>query len=195
MKKTSEKYPLEQCGYFWCTKVPDGSMGMGDLGFNTSEEIIKSGDKSEWAHESLKAQKLLLQQRQRWPDRMNDHPSVVNSWCKRIINRTWNQIRHKIRKLTGKTLGKLLPYRFQGRMSRDPYTSWATACVLLGQKELIQDIRLPWYIYSPAFWSWWKYLKTSNIEYLLRYRFWNLSSNKDFVIHLKELREIAIQAL
>jgi len=186
--------------YFWINKSEDGSNGKGDVGFNTSDQIIKRKDKSGWARISLNAQKYLLDVRQRWPEYMNKYcPELdVNAWWKRIINRTWNKIRHQIRKITGTTIGKLLPFRFRGRMTRDPYIAWATACVILDRRELIESIKLPWYIKTPSFVAWWNYLKFRDELFLMDYRFWKsmwFKSKKDYVIRLNELKELAIQSL
>ena len=186
---------------FWRKKNDDGSNGKGDLIFNTADEIIKKKlrgeEMDEWDRSSLSGQRMLLSLRMRWPNYMNeDAPEWdVDTWARRIINRSRNKIRHWIRKKTGITIGKLLQFRFQGRMTRDPYTAWATACILAGEEDLIDTLRLPWYIYSAAFWNWWEYIKTHDEKYLKRYRFWDRPSNIDFVARLEEIREIAINQL
>ena len=176
---------------FWRKKNDDGSNGKGDLIFNTADEIIKKKlrgeEMDEWDHSSLSGQRMLLSLRMRWPNYMNeDAPEWdVDAWWKRIINRSINKIFKR----------KIYPYRFQGRMSRDPYIAWATACILLGEKEMLQKIKLPWYIKTPSFVAWWNYITTEDELFLENYRFWKkmwFTSMKDYVIRLNELKELAI---
>ena len=185
-------------GYFWRKVNDDGSDGMGDLEFNSDDYDIRKWNTSNWAQDAVKERMNLLQDCKRWPDRMNDHPSVVNTWIGRVIGRSRNWLRHKFYKLSGKYIGKRQPFRYQKRMTRDPYTSWATNAIRLYKQDLIKEVKLPWYIYRPSFWAWWNYLKTKDEKYLRRYRFWRktwFKSDKPFVIRLNEIREIGIDLI
>ena len=182
-------------GAYWRRPNKDGSNGKGDLIFNTSNRIVKNLDSSEWAHWSLASQRVLLSIHARWPWRM-EHYLDVSTWIGRIINRVLNKIRHWIFKLTGRYIGNRRPFRYRFRMSRDPYTAFGAACVSVGRTDLLKGLRPAWYIYRPAFWAWWNFIKTGEEKYLKRYHFWNWGKpKKAYVIRLNELREYAIKNL
>ena len=160
----------------------------GDYIFNNCDRIVRVNDHSEKAYYMMLDCYDLIQQKKRWPDYMNTHPSVVKTWFARIINRTINKIAGKY----------LLPYRYQGRMVRDIYIAFAPVAIMHYSWDLIGKIKPAWYVYRPSFWAYWNYLKTRNVKYLKRYRFWRKlspKSKKEFVIRLDELREIAIKAI
>jgi len=152
-------------GYFWRKTNADGSDGKGDLIFNTCKKIYTDQDRSNWAYSSLDACHLLLWDGKRWPNRMNkDAPEKdVNSWARRIINRTLNKL-----------FGMSLPYRFQGRMTRDPFIAWYNLAIYLDESAYVEQLRMPWYIYSPKTWRWRRRLIKD--------------TRKDFVIELDYLR-------
>jgi hypothetical protein len=189
-------------GFFWRDNTPGWGFrmyngypdGKGDLGFNTCDQIIRDNDKSLWAYEALYECADLLLDGKRWPDRMNQDidsknrldsmryrwPGKVKRWlikrgCKNVVDRGWK-------------------YRWQTGMTRDPFTAFYTACMLLGEADLLRDVMPIWYNYRPSFWAWYKFLKTGKAKHLKRYRFWSkfTSSKKDYVSRLSELREIAI---
>jgi|GEM_PF-6486593 len=187
-----------QDGYFWRKPNDDGSNGKGDLIFNTCNKIIEDGDRSLWAFASINICAGSLRRRERWPDGEEwEHYNDVDTWAQRIVNLAWNKFRFWIYKRSGRYIGKRLPFRYQGRMTRDPFIAWGAACAQ--RCYLIKAYRVspPWYIYTPSFWAWWKYIITHDEKYLKRYRFWRQYSRpkKDFVIRLNELREQAIQLI
>jgi len=170
----------------------------GDYIFNNCDRIVRVNDHSEKAYYMMQDCHDLIQQKKRWPDYMNIHPSVVNTWARRIINQIWNKLRFKYYKLTGKTIGRRLPYRYQGRMVRDIYIAFAPVAIMHYSVDLIENIKPVWYVYTPSFWTYWNYLKTRDVKYLKRYRFWRkmwFKSKKKYVIRLNELREIAIKLI
>ena len=168
-------------GPFWRRPNHDGSNGKGDLIFNTCAKIVHDQDTSDWAKWALQECYKLLMQRKRWPDYMV-HPMDTHSLGHRIINR-WRRRLFK---------NYSLPYRWQGRMSRDPYTAFATACLVVGEEYYLETIKLPWNIYSPAFWNWWKFLLTQERKYEVRMMVLDHPSKHDYVIKLEELRELAV---
>lgn len=174
-------------GFFWRHDTEDDSDGMGDLSFNSDDRDIRIENTSSWAYTAIEERMWLLQERKRWPDELNKHPSVVCCWAVRMITRPINKI-----------FGTHLPYRAQGRMTRDSYTAWATNCIRLGRGTLIYGVTIPWYIRTPSFMAWWNYVRTNEIKYLERYRFWRsiwFKSKKDYVIRLNVIREKGIAYL
>lgn len=182
--------------YFWRCSNRDGSNGKGDLIANTCHKIIYEEDDSEWAYHALISCRDLLRAGKRWPDGW-EHPMDIDTWPKRIVNRSINQVTHWVERKTGWNVGVRLPYRYQGRMTRDPWSNWAIACLLLDYAWLLENIDYPKYIYTPAFGAWWNYITTGKEKYLRRYRFFNrfTLSKKAFVIALDERRELAIKLI
>ena len=177
MKKT-DPYPVREWfedGPFW---RHNDSSNAGDLIFNTMDKDIRDKNISQEAHDRLEACSLLLKDRERWPKRLD----VYNT------SRTW--IRYKWSKLLKN--GKFS--RPRHIMTRDPYIAFYANCIRLGRRDLIAEIKIPWYCYKPSTFVWRKYLITRDSKYLRRYRFWQrFSSNKHaYVRRLDELREFAI---
>ena len=156
------------------------SSNAGDLIFNTCDKIIRDGDTSEWAFNALLYCLDLLLVGKRWPDSLTQADT----------SKTW--IRYKWSKL----LKNGRYSRPQHILTRDPYTAFYAACAMVAP-VLIGDVQPVWYIYRSNFFNWWRYLCTGNVKYLRRYLFWDMfsTSNKPYVIRLRELRSLAINKL
>ena len=157
-------------GCYWRKKSTDGSDGKGDLIFNTCYKILQDGDYSEWAYEALEACSILLLDGKRWPDYMNDDTDC-KTWAQRIFNRTTREIL----KFFGITIHS--KFRYQGRMTRDPFIAFYTLSLFLDHPGYIDAVPIPWYLYSPNTWRWRRRL----IE----------DKRKDYVIRLGYLRDMA----
>lgn len=185
-------------GYYWRDPNSDGSNGKGDLIANTCHKIIYEEDCSVWAYRALISCRDLLHAKKRWPDGEHwEHPMDVGSYFGRIVNRSINQVSYWVKKKTGWNISTHLPFRYQGRMTRDPFSNWATACLLLEIEFLLGTVTYPKYIWTPSFGAWWKYITTGKGKYLRRYRFFNRFSfsKKAFVIALDVRRELAIELI
>ena len=76
-------------------------------------------------------------------------------------------------------------------MTRDPYTAYFYACILLDKKEKIYGIRPPKRLYTPTFYAWVKYIKTgkgADRYFRLEQRAMKDPFKKDFALHLCDLR-------
>lgn len=152
-------------GFFWRKKANnswDKSDGKGDLIFNTCYKIFRDRDKSDWAYHAMVACSDLLLSGKRWHDRMNDDTDC-KYWIQRIINRSTRDLL--------KVFGiKIHPkFRYQGRMTRDPFIALYLVCVFLERKQFIEVVKMPWYIYSPEVFRWRKRLiKDDRIDYKRR---------------------------
>jgi len=168
-------------GPFWRHPNHDGSNGKGDLIFNTCNRIVIQVDKSDWAKQAILYCWILLWVRKRWPDRMT-HPMDAKSWFWRAVNRTVN-----------KMFDTNLPFRAQKRMSRDPFKAWICACTVVGAYRKMQLLTIPFYLYRPATWSWYRFIRKGNRFWWKMYLFWKKFSfsKKDYVIRLHELMEEA----
>jgi len=191
---------MYQDGYYYRRENKDGSNGMYDLISNTCGKIsavilsgiILTGQEERWNENSVVACYGLLRIPQRWPERMDSHWSTTKTLFERVINRARNKL-----------FGANLPFRFKGLMTRDPYTNWALAAMLTGQVSLIKLVKIPWYIRTPSFMAWWKFLQTGKGKYLKAYRFlefldaglmWRLGiKDKDYVLWLNACREECIK--
>ena len=183
-------------GYFWRDPNSDGSNGKGDLIANTCHKIIYEEDCSEWAYHALISCRDLLRHRKRWPDGWH-HRMDTPTRFGRMVNRTINKTSRLIGRIINRNIATHLPFRYQGRMTRDPFSNWATACLLLDYAWMLDTMTYPNYIWNPGFGAWWKYIKTSKVRYLRRYRFFNrfTITKKAFVIALDERRELAIELI
>ena len=183
-------------GYFW-RDLNYGKASFGDLIFNTCNKIVEENDMSEWAYYAMLDCYDLIQERKRWPDRMSDE-TCVKTWFARIVNRTYNKLRYLVYKLSGKYYGKRKPYKYQKRMTRDIYTAFGPVAITNYSHDLLGNITPVWYCYTPYFWAWFNYMKTSDNKYLKRYRFWRkmwFKPKKDYVIRLGEIREKGIELI
>jgi len=98
----------------------------------------------------------LLRERKRWPDSAmqgNEHHIAKNR------------------------LDKLLhpkKYRWQHRMSRDPFTALIFVMEVKGcvWSSRIKDIKIPWRIQRPDFYYWVRFMATKEPKYKKRYEFW-----------------------
>ena len=152
--------------YFWRKKSKDGSDGKGDLIFNTCYKIFQDQDKSDWAYCALDACYLLLYDGVRWPNRMNSDDDA-ESRIERFIHRVINNLLNK----------QILPFRYQRRMTRDPFIAFYHLAVYLGAFECL-NLKMPWYLYSVKTWRWHKRLIKD--------------SRKDFVVRLDYIRSSAV---
>lgn len=125
--------------------------GKGDLVFRMSNVALFTGDPK-----IIKACIKLLNDRKRWPDELNESTDA-KTWFSREVNRILNKL-----------FGLHLPFRAQKRMSRDPFTM-LTAAIFWHQYEMIQDLKLPWYISRAPIRNWKKYLETNNMKYKAKY--------------------------
>ena len=146
--------------FFWRKKSADGSDGKGDLIFNTCYKIFRDKDKSNWAYCALVDCGTELILRQRWPDRMWDSLDA-ESWIERIIVRSlkhWFSI-----------IVKRYEFRYQGRMTRDPFIAFYLVCVFLDRKQFIEVVDMPCYCYSHTTWRWRRRLiKDERVDYRRR---------------------------
>jgi len=198
-------------GYFWRDPSPGWEIrmrgcpsdGKGDLIFNTMYKIITDEDRSEWAYKALLYCWILLVAERRWLVRMDQSCDAKTRLHWRWSSVVW---RHVVRDKQGylnkfgnfcKRIGLpvLEKYRHPRQMTRDPYTAVFACCIFLKREHYISKTTLPLYLYRPNFWAWHKYLKTKKPIYLKIYRFWCKfsSSKKDYVIRLKELREMTLE--
>jgi len=93
---------------------------------------------------------------------MNDDTDC-KYWIQLIINRTTREIL----KLFGVQIHP--KFRYRGRMSKDPYIAWITACTLSGNEYIIKGVTLPWYLFSQPTWRWRRRLIEDNRdEYVQR---------------------------
>lgn len=146
-------------GYFWCKKSIDGSDGKGDLIFNTCYKIFKEKDISEWAHKALKACSELLNEGNRWPDRMCSEADA-DSWIERIVVRS-------LKKIGIKTKG--WGFRYQKRMVRDSFIALYTASLFLEVPKYIKDTPIPKFLYSFKTWKWRRrLLEDARVDYVIR---------------------------
>jgi len=164
--------------YFW--RHPDSS-NAGDLIFNTCDKAIRDDDFTLWAYESLNACQDLLWDGVRWPIILNE-PDTAKTW----MQYRWSKLLKNGRYSRPRQI-----------LTRDPNTAFYANCVRLGHRAFITETPPAWYNYNASFWSFYKYLITHDAKYLRRYRFLDKfsTSKKEYVIRLRQLREIAIQGL
>ena len=144
--------------------VTDRGDGTIDLIFNTLSKIIMDRDRSLWAILSFIACGALLIQRKRWPNEMNNG----NEAKSRVI---YNVIRF-FRKSFAKVGVKIKQQRTrpQNDMTRDPFKLYGACYIWLitGEhteyhhiiKITFNAVTLPWYLYRPKTWQWWRRLQT-----------------------------------
>jgi len=125
--------------------------GKGDLAFRMANVALFTGDPK-----IIKACIKLLNDHKRWPDELNEDADA-KTWFGRIVNRTLNKL-----------FGLHLPFRAQKRMTRDAFTM-LIAAIFWHQYEMIQDLKIPWYINSAPIKNWKKYLETNDPKYENRY--------------------------
>lgn len=181
-------------GYFWRAKTSDGSNGKGDLIYNTCGKIAYDKDKSPWAKISLLKCFILLWARKRWPDDM-PHYNDAKHWFGRVVNRSINKITSLFDKIFKTNIRTHLPFRAQGRMSRDPFIAFYTACAMQGDYRKIELITIPRYLYRPNTFLWRKFLIKGGTVRLKIYGFLSKfsTSKKAYVNRLREERALAIE--
>ena len=146
-------------GYYWRKKNSDGSDGKGDLIFNTCYKILQDEDESDWAYNALDACAILLLTGKRWPGRMWS-PLDAESMVERIITLSLRKV--------GIIL-KRYEFRYQRRMTRDPFIAFYTLALFLGDDGYIKEVPMPWYLYSPNTWRWRRRLISDDrADYVIR---------------------------
>ena len=124
-------------GYFWRRKTSDGSDGKGDLIYNTCTKILQDEDMSTWALWAFCYCGVLLKDGKRWPDSLNEGDDA-ESWLERIIHQRINKLFNK----------QILPFRYQRRMTRDPYIAFYALAIFLDKPMFIEQTPIKWYCYS-----------------------------------------------
>ena len=175
-RNVSPEWEYEQYGFY-----PEG---LSDIIFNTCNKIIEDDDESDWAYDALCICMDLLMDGKRWP---NPNPEQA---AKTRLEHRWSRLLFRLGKKTVK-------YRPQHSETRDGYIAWATLCVKLNATELIEDVVPPWYLYTPSFWNWWKYLITGKSKHKFGYVIWEFFglSAKDYVQRLDKLKRLAVNLI
>jgi len=172
--------------------------GVGDLINNNMkwiieniEEIRKDPELLEWAEACVWNSFDLLMWRARWPWYMNDW---IPAWrvCKTRLCSLLNKWKFLFAKKVGwKTTVK---YRSQGDMTVDLYIAAITCAMELGYPVLIQNVKLPWYLYikvRTVIWIW--YMKTGKGLYIYNKLNPKKLHKDNFVNDLRKLRRLAIE--
>lgn len=138
-----EDFYKHECGLYvadapqWSQRqYGQNSLEKGDMIYCTMRKIIDEDDKSEWAYNALTICADLLLMEKRWPDSLNHELDAKN-----FIEA----------KITGR-------YRSQRNMTRDPYILFYACCVHLNRLQFIEEVRIPWHLYSRRTWVWRKVL-------------------------------------
>ena len=178
---------------YWRDQIGKPDVGIYDLIYNTCGKIAYDKDTSEWAYQALLKCFILLCGRRRYPDGI-DYSEAASTLIGMILGRSTNKITYFIDRVFKTNIRTHFPFRYQYRMTRDPYIAFFTACKVLGEQRKIELITIPIYLYRPNTWSWHKYLKTNKLIYFKLYKFWNKfsTSKKEYVERLGELKEIAL---
>jgi len=182
-------------GFFWRKPSPQWEIanygvavdGKGDLIFNTCTKIIEDKEDSWWTHEAIWSCMMLLEERERWPDRMNQLIDATN-W----FQWKWSQLLWKL------NIRKAVMYRPQKNMTRDGYIAYFTCRVMFKYNSVfIESLKIPWYLYRPHIWAWRKLLIKPNKWSLFIFRLGMKLTfcNKQYVIRLRELMEGAIMII
>jgi len=141
--------------YYWCI-TPEGKWllhvggGRGDLVWRMAIYALITGDV-----DVIKACIKLLNERKRWPDKLNlpgDSKNMIDYWFHKIFSKEKKR-------------------RPQNRMSRDPYKMLICA-IYWHQYEMLRDLKIPWRINKPSLWHWKKYLETHDKLFKLKYESW-----------------------
>ena len=156
----------------------------GDLIFNTCKKIINDLDQSEWAFDSVLECSDLLNTCKRWPDRMNqdiDSKTIIEHLTSKILFALY--------------ITEHVKFGRQNHMTRDPYIALYCACFMMDNYYLIKRTPPPWYLYTPVFWSWYKFLLTGKAKYRKRFFFFQqFTSHKGgYVEELNKLMESVFQ--
>lgn len=147
--ENGDKWLLARTNDTWYYVLPDGK---GDLAFRMAIIALFTGDPK-----IIKACIKLLNGRERWPDGLKNKYDAKN------------QLDYLIHKMLRKLKIKpLMKYNSQGRMSRDPFTM-LTCAIYWHQYEMIQDLKIPWYINRAPLRNWKKYLETNDLKYKTKY--------------------------
>lgn len=199
---TTGEWYKDENDFYWRRKNVDGSNGMGDLIFNTMGKILYEGDTSRWAFNAWLACKILLMNRERWPDYMNDHPSVAKTRLSYYRARAHIFLKKFLRALKLTRLENWItphwynfPHRYQKKMTRDPYIAYYGVCAMFRRFQSVGNAKPPFFTGRPDFAMWRRYLITGKGYYLNLYRFFDGFSKprKNYVIALNEIKEYAIK--
>jgi hypothetical protein len=132
------------------------SRSLGDLAFNTFSVIVKTKDRSPWAHRAFEYCVELLREGKRWPDHLQEEYSqyiAKNSIQEALVKLKYRK-EHKIHALTGKAPEHPILYRPQHQMTRDPHIAALACAVFLGRKHEIRDLKIPIKNYDPKVFAW-----------------------------------------
>jgi hypothetical protein len=166
------KEPYKE-NWYWTADSPEWAIdqygedmhGKGDFIFNNMLKIFLDRDRSGWAYENLVNCADLLIQGKRWPDSMNS-PRDAKTWIGTHISRL----------LYNWQLKDTCKYRSQTNMTRDPYIAFYNTALFLGFPDLVEEVIIPWYCYSPGVWNWrkrlikgWKHVVKERLNYLMDY--------------------------
>ena len=158
--------------------------GLGDLIFNTCNQILRRKDRSVWAYSALQQCGDLLLERKRWPDRMDPGYLSADSWLEwKISIWRWEQ-----------GLENTHLYRPQNHMTRDPFIAYYTLAVFLDRIQFIEVVKIPFYLYRPNVWAWRKYLISPNEWSLFWYKTGTGKNHqKKYVQRLDELMAMGVE--
>lgn len=179
-----EDFYKHECGLYvadapqWSQRqYGQNSLEKGDMIYCTMRKIIDEDDKSEWAYNALTICADLLLMEKRWPDSLNHELDAKN-----FIEA----------KITGR-------YRSQRNMTRDPYILFYACCVHLNRLQFIEEVRIPWHLYSRRTWVWRKALINDREEAWRKYHRLERKAlhthNKTFTKQLVYYRAKAIGAI
>ena len=155
----------------------------GDCIANTMRKIIQDKDKSEWAYEALLKCWGLLAAGRRWPTILDHENDAKNQ-----IDRYWSKLWHRLGKR------KHEKHRPAGSLTRDPYIYVFTCAVFLDRIQLIEQLRIKWWLYRPGVFAWRRYLIRRTVW---NYFWWkvgtiNILKRPDYVYQLREMMELAV---
>lgn len=126
----------------------------GDLMFRMGIVALITGDVN-----VIKALIALLNDCKRWTDSLNQSTDSRN-----ILDYWWSRLLFKLK------IGPL-KYRPQKSVTRDPYIM-AYCAIYWWQYEMIQNLKVPWWIWTPSFYHWVQFLKTRKPIHKDKYELW-----------------------
>ena len=138
--------------------------GKGDCIFRTAMYAMIKQDEN-----TLYTLTGLLHCGRRWPrglDHPGDHKHMIISWLTGPVHHN-------------KTLKKWIPhprYRSSNSMTRDPYIMVYCAAYMMNRPELVDCLKVPWYLRRPDLMAWVKYLRTGKHKHKRRYERWSMAT-------------------
>ena len=164
---------------------------MGNVINNTGKQSIERNETKHLVHMFD-----LLKLHIRWPDECNEWGGdriAKNRWvwewskwkrAARRLNR-WMLEGGPIKQVT--EVDQVL-FRPQGGETRDDYTWSYAAAILLNRKDFIHIVRSPWWLFSPTYAAWVRYLRTGRGAKTYLRRELRRDSKLAYVGRLKEVR-------